>query len=158
VKIADPFDTTYHSMSPYGLGSDLVVRYIVSPTERSGDDGGVPEEETNYLRDRMAQRLSRGHDVVLDFSVQIRNRATVADVERASRRWRRAADRIVPIARIVVPSQVFTTADSFCNCEDMRFNPWHALPEHRPLGGLNRSRLLAYRVSSQVRRRLNMVS
>jgi Catalase len=161
-KIADPFDATYHSMSPYALGDKLVVRYIVGPAKGTGGDAterAVSEEESNYLRDRMRQRLLDGKSpVVLDFSLQIRDRATVQDVERASRAWRRRADRIVPIARIEVPPQNFTTADKFCNCEDMRFNPWHALPEHRPLGGLNRSRLLAYRVSSQVRRRLNMVS
>jgi hypothetical protein len=161
LKISDPFDTTYHSMSPYGLGDSLVVRYIVAPAPGTGVDAeerAVSEEETNYLRDRLRQRLLPGKSpVVLDFSVQIRARPTVQDVERASRPWRRRADRIVPIARIEVPPQQFTTADKFCNCEDMRFNPWHCLPEHRPLGGLNRSRLLAYRVSSRVRRTLNMV-
>jgi hypothetical protein len=161
--IKDPFDATYHSMSPYALG-DLVVRYIVAPAQRTGDDGddrggdgGASEEQTNYLRDRLQQRLSRGMDVVLDFSVQIRDRATVEDVEQPSRAWQRAADRVVPIASIVVPPQEFTTADKFCNCEDMRFSPWHCLSQHRPLGGLNRARLFAYLVSSQVRRRLNMV-
>jgi hypothetical protein len=159
--ITDPFDATYHSMSPYGLGDSLVVRYIVALAPGAGGDAGeraISEEETNYLRDRLRQRLLSGKSsVFLDFSVQIRDRATVRDVERASRAWRRAADRVVPIARIEVPPQEFTTADNFCNCEDMRFSPWHSLPEHRPLGGLNRARLLAYFVSSQVRRRLNMV-
>lgn len=161
LTIEDPFDATYHSMSPFALGSSLVVRYIVTPVQRSAANGstdGAAEERPNFLRSRMRRRLaSPGNGIVLDFSVQIRDRATLQDVEQASRRWRRAADRIVHIARIEVPAQDFATADRFCTCEDMTFSPWHCLPEHRPLGGLNRSRLLAYLVSSRVRRRLNMV-
>lgn len=153
-KIADPFDTTYHSMSPFALGG-LVVRYIVTPVQPSVD-AVSDQKQPNYLRERMRQRLS-GHAVTLDFSVQIRDRATPQDVEQPSRSWRRAADRIVHIARIEVPVQEFTTEDKFCTCEDMSFSPWHSLPEHRPLGSLNRSRLLAYLVSSRVRHRLNMV-
>lgn len=154
-KIADPFDTTYHSMSPFALGSSLVVRYIVAPTQPS-DDAVGDKEQPDFLRDRMRRRLSR-QGVALDFSVQIRDRATPQDVEQPSRPWRRAADRIVRIARIEVPAQEFDTADKFCTCEDMSFSPWHCLPDHRPLGGINRSRLLAYLVSSRVRSRLNMV-
>jgi hypothetical protein len=154
-RIADPFDATYHSMSPFAHGS-RVVRYIVAPAQPSGD-GASDRERRDFLRDRLQRRLSGPDSVALDFSIQIRDRPTPQDVEQASRAWRRPADRIVPVARIEVPPQVFTTADKFCTCEGMTFSPWHCLPEHRPLGGINRSRLLAYLVSSRVRRRLNMV-
>jgi hypothetical protein len=40
----------------------------------------------------------------------------------------------------------------------MVFNPWNCLPEHRPLGSVNRMRLAVYLASRQVRRKLNMVA
>ena len=42
-------------------------------------------------------------------------------------------------------------------CEHMVFNPWNCLPEHMPLGSVNRMRLGVYLASRQVRRKLNMV-
>jgi len=44
-----------------------------------------------------------------------------------------------------------TTASTWC------FNPWNSLPEHRPLGSVNRMRFAVYLASRQVRRKLNMV-
>jgi hypothetical protein len=40
----------------------------------------------------------------------------------------------------------------------MVFNPWNCLPEHRPLGSVNRMCLAVYLASRQVRRELNMVA
>jgi hypothetical protein len=62
-RVHNPLDVTYHSMSPYRLGSDTVVRYIVRPRK--------PAEmaPANFLHDRMAQRLA---PVVFDFLVQVR--------------------------------------------------------------------------------------
>ncbi len=44
------------------------------------------------------------------------------------------------------------------DCEHMVFNPWNCLPEHGPLGSVNRMRLAVYLASRQVRRKLNMVA
>ncbi|MEK1942330.1 MAG: hypothetical protein AAAB16_18325, partial [Pseudomonas sp.] len=35
------------------------------------------------------------------------------------------------------------------------FNPWHALPEHRPLGGINRLRKAVYEAVSAYRHERN---
>ncbi len=35
--------------------------------------------------------------------------------------------------------------------ENLSWNPWNALPEHRPLGGINRARKLVYDDSSALR-------
>jgi hypothetical protein len=43
-------------------------------------------------------------------------------------------------------------------CEDASFNPWHSLPDHQPLGGINRARRGAYETSVAERRRINGVS
>lgn len=43
-------------------------------------------------------------------------------------------------------------------CQDLAFNPWRALPEHRPLGGINRVRREVYVALSAMRHDLNRVS
>lgn len=43
-------------------------------------------------------------------------------------------------------------------CEHMTFNPWNCLEQHRPLGSINRMRLVVYLASLQVRQKLNMVA
>jgi hypothetical protein len=39
--------------------------------------------------------------------------------------------------------------------ENLSFTPWHALPEHRPLGGINRARKVIYDLISTFRHREN---
>ena len=40
-------------------------------------------------------------------------------------------------------------------CEDLSNTPWHSLPEHRPIGGINRVRKVVYEVLSKKRHELN---
>ncbi len=39
----------------------------------------------------------------------------------------------------------------------LRFNPWHSLPEHRPLGSSNRARLTMYYELAKLRQHMNQV-
>jgi hypothetical protein len=159
-----PLHAAYHSMTPFLLGDNQVVRYRVSPVQ-------VPSAEPkrfwrlcdkNFLRRALAAELrSRRPPVadkaVLDFSIQIRDDATPDDVEDASRAWRRREDRLINVARIEIPLQDFDTPRQWHSGENLSFSPWHCLREHRPIGGLNRMRLAVYRASLEVRHRLNMV-
>ena len=58
----------------------------------------------------------------------------------------------VRIARISIPTQDLTKANKQF-CENLSFNPWQALSNHRPLGALNRVRKVAVTASS-IRRHL----
>ena len=40
-------------------------------------------------------------------------------------------------------------------CDSLSLNPWHALPEHKPLGSLNRIRKSVYVRISKLRHELN---
>jgi hypothetical protein len=82
----------------------------------------------------------------------------VDDVEDASRPWVAADDMQMSLARIEIPLQLFSTAERDCDCENMMFNPWNTLPEHQPLGGLNRMRVAVYIASTRVRHCLNMIA
>lgn len=61
------------------------------------------------------------------------------------------------IAQITIPAQPTDVPSKHKYCENLSFNPWHARPEHQPLGGLNRARKVAVTVSS-MRRHLHLGS
>lgn len=164
----NPLLTTYHSMSAYLLGEDRVVRYVVTPV--LGESGSVRTANANenqtspdLLRDAMRSALDPGGDArptgaLFDFAVLLRAAPSVDDVEDVSNPWADAGDVQVSLARIEVPLQQFSTTERDCDCENMMFNPWNTLPEHQPLGGLNRMRLAVYLASIRARHRLNMIA
>jgi hypothetical protein len=49
--------------------------------------------------------------------------------------------RIARLGSIAIPKQSFLAQNQLYHCEHMVFNPWNCLPEHRPLGSVNRMRL-----------------
>jgi hypothetical protein len=158
-----PLHSAYHSMTPYLLGDDQVVRYRVRPAQVPGSASGWPWRlcDANYLHRALAaalrpRRPAVPDKAVFDFSLQLRADATPDDVEDASRAWRRCKDRRIDVARIEIPLQDFDTPRQRQAGENLSFSPWHCLREHRPLGSLNRMRLAVYRASLTVRHRLNM--
>ncbi len=56
---------------------------------------------------------------------------------------------------IIIPIQDCMSLEQAVFCENLSFSPWHSLPEHRPLGLVNRVRKVAYREISRLRHDLN---
>jgi hypothetical protein len=162
-KIDSPLRETYHSMTPYQLGGDNVVRYFARPLQTPAPLGGATDlHGDDFLHDAMVSELNpathrQDEKAVFEFCVRRRGHPTSDDVENASQPWDAASDTTVTLGRIEIPLQSFARADNLCACENFSFNPWNALPAHRPLGGLNRMRLAVYLASKQVRHQLNMV-
>ena len=163
-KIDSPLRETYHSMTPYQLGDDKVVRYMARPLKTPARlvPANIDQSSDNFLHDAMAAELDpsthpAGEKALFEFCVRWRGTPTPNDVEDASRTWEAADDETVSLGRIEIPLQSFDQAHEVCRCENLSFNPWNALPAHRPLGSLNRMRLAVYVASQQVRHRLNML-
>ena len=109
------------------------------------------------MRDLDPRTHQGGDDVMFDFfSMRVRHAATSDDVEDDSRRWTRPQERIVRLGSIAIPRQSLTQ-NALYDREHMVFNPRSRLPEHRPLGRVNRMRLAAYFAPRQVRRKPKMV-
>jgi hypothetical protein len=161
--VDSPLRATYHSMTPYLLGEDRVVRYVAVPLEtpEAEPTAAWPAPGGNFLRRALIAELRprvqpRVDKASFDFAVQIRDNATPDDVEDASRVWSGPNDAWIPLGRIEIPLQDFDNPEQWYRGENLSFNPWRCLPEHRPLGGLNRMRLAVYRASLEIRHRLNM--
>ena len=55
------------------------------------------------------------------------------------------------VATIEIDSQDFDFPERWEWGNKLSFSPWHALEEHRPLGGINRARKIVYPASSKLR-------
>jgi hypothetical protein len=55
------------------------------------------------------------------------------------------------VATIRIPRQVLDTPEQNAFDEALSFTPWHSLPEHQPLGSINRARKAVYQATSEQR-------
>lgn len=143
----------YWSTTPFALGNQA-VKYSLRPV--AGEENGRPSKiSQNYLREEMVTRLA-AQDVVFDFMVQMQSGAKMP-VEDASILWDESDSPFRKVATVRIPQQVFDTAVQDTFGEHLSFTPWHSLPEHRPLGNINRARKEIYRAISKFRHARNQV-
>ena len=155
-RIASPFETRYWSTVPSQLGvgtARQAVKYSARPC-LPGTSTIPADPGPNFLREAMVSALAAG-EVCFDFLVQ--TRAPGMSVEDSRTEWTEEEAPFVKVATITIPRQVFTTPAQDAFCEALSFTPWHSLPEHRPLGGVNRVRRVVYESVSEVRHELNGV-
>jgi hypothetical protein len=108
----------------------------------------------NYLREAMAATLSQ-RDVELDFLVQLQTDPHRMPVENASVRWPEKLSPLVPVATLEIPRQKFDSPAQLAFAHNLSYNPWHCVPEHRPLGNQNRARFKIYQELSRLRQTMN---
>jgi catalase len=148
--------TQFHSLSSYAFGTGPGARYVkysARPCEglkvpRSPRDG------ENFLREGLKAALT-SVDGCFDFLVQPQVAGKNMPVEDPTVEWREKDSPFVKVARIVIPRQAFDSPEQNAFCEDLSFTPWHALPEHRPVGGANRMRKAVYQEISRYRHAKN---
>ena len=78
-------------------------------------------------------------------------------VEDAVTVWDERLSQFQKVASICISKQSFVSHEQFRFAEDLSFNPWHALPHHRPLCGINRARRAIYEAISKYRHEKNGV-
>jgi hypothetical protein len=108
----------------------------------------------DYLRAAMAETLRRG-PVEFDFLVQTQTDPDRMPIENASVIWPERLSPYRAAALLHIPRQEFGTPAQMQFDRHLSFNPWHALPEHRPLGNQNRARRVIYETTSRFRQQMN---
>lgn len=154
-RISNPLQTRYWSMIPYqlGLGSDRrAVKYSARACSTVTDP--IPEKPSHdFLRDALRNSLQKG-DACMEFLVQPRT-SDMLPIEDSMTEWKETQAPFYQVATIRIPEQVFDTPDQNKFCENLSFTPWHSLPEHKPLGAVNRLRKVIYDRISRVRYEMN---
>jgi len=149
IRPNSPLDIRYWSTTPYLFGKGVAVKYSLRPTSKHRSPAPATRGD-DYLSEAMQAHLSR-HVASFDFCVQLRKGDM--PIEDAAVRWSERRSPFVKVATLHVPTQKFRSSERDALAEVLSFSPGHALPAHRPLGGLNRARIKIYKALSAFRHR-----
>ena len=152
VEISNLLTLRYWTMTPYLMG-DRPAKFSMRPQVLS-NTGAPPNSTPDYLRQAMAAQLER-ESVAFDFMVQLQTDAARMPVEDPRIRWEPEQSPWRKVATLRIPKQTFDTPAQLQFAEDLSYSPWHSVPEHQPLGGVNRCRRIIYHAISEFRHQAN---
>jgi hypothetical protein len=154
IKHANMLQIRYCSVVPYLFGSHA-VRYVATPRVATADE--LPSSPSrDFLRERLVEQLACG-DAVFDFAVQFQRDEACMPLDDPFRVWSLELSPPRKVATLRILQQTFDTDAVRTYGENLSFTPWHCLPEHRPLGALNRARKVVYDTLSAFRHDVNHV-
>ena len=104
----------------------------------------------------MVQTLDQT-DVEFEMRVQLQTDPFLMPIENNAVMWPTRLSPRVPVATLRIPRQKFDYPDQLAFTRYLRFNPWHCLPDHRPLGNQSRARKRMYDEMASFRQRMNGV-
>ncbi|MCU1262385.1 MAG: hypothetical protein JWO80_5270 [Bryobacterales bacterium] len=152
---SSPLALSYWSQTPY-LAGEGAVKYFAMP---SPDQERLPvplADSPDCLKEAMIEQLTaRKLCAKFDFCVNPQTDAAVMPVEDPTIEWKSAP---VKVATISIYPQKFDSPEQVTFVENLTWSPWDGLPEHRPLGGINRARQLVYQDSQELRHQTNAVT
>jgi hypothetical protein len=161
--IGNPLFQRYWSMTPYRLGIEstrkTAVKYTAKP--HLARNPGLISRLVAYLawdfspKKEMNDSLA-GTEMWFDFYIQryVDERTPIED---SKVEWDESVAKLEHVAKIIIPSQDIMSSERDWFCENLSFNPWRCLPEHKPLGLVNRVRKKVYVEISNHRHKLNQV-
>lgn len=153
-KTANVLQIPYFSQTAYAFGGK-VVQYHMRPHQKPTSE--LPKKPTpNFLRERLKEDLAR-QEAAFDFMVQLQADPAKMPVEDPMVAWDPRLSPYRKVATLRFPVQTFDSPAQMEFCENLSFNPWRTLPEHRPLGGINRARLRVYPAIARFRHERNNV-
>ena len=94
----------------------------------------------------------------MDFMIQFRTDPKKMPIENTLIRWKEKDWPFIKVATINIPPQSFNSREQLEFDENLSFNPWHCLPEHRPLGGVNLARREVMKALSDFRLERNKIT
>jgi hypothetical protein len=151
-----PLEDQYFSCVPYLLGEGQAMQY--SFKSRLATKTPVPRlpfrPPDNYLRDAMAATLAK-QDVEFDIFLQVQTDPFLMPIENAAVMWPTRLSARVPAAVLRIPKQTFDSREQLAFARKLTYNPFHCIPEHRPLGNVSRARKRMYWELAQLRLKMN---
>jgi hypothetical protein len=149
----NPLGALYWSCVPYLLGAGQAMKYRLVPVDPPGGRVGWNPPD-NYLQQALIRTLA-GADAAFDFQVQVQTDPHRMPVEDATVIWPERLSPYQSVATVSIGQQVVDPQAQFELADRLSFNPWHALPEHQPLGNQNRARRTIYRQLAALRQTAN---
>ena len=149
---------TFTTIAPVRYG-DYVAKIAIAPgsenlKELTGKyvDAG---EGFNPL-EAAVREFFRTQTGTWEIQAQLAVQSEKMPIEDASKQWPEDESPYVAVATLTVgPQESYSDARQVFVDEQLSFTPWHALEAHRPLGGIMRSRKIAYEAAQQFRAERN---
>jgi catalase len=152
-KVVSPLEIEYWSTTPYKLGSKA-IKFAVKPSSENKLSKSA-SNSPNYLREAMVEHLNvQKKQASFDFLVQFQTDVERMPIEDPTIEWKSPFHKV---ATIEIPEQSFDSDEQMEFCEHLSYTPWHSLPEHQPLGGINSARQKVYEAISELRHERNEV-
>ncbi|MCE8507966.1 catalase family protein [Ruegeria pomeroyi] len=149
-----PLRAIYWSTTPF-LHGDIAVKHRVVPDPAPAPGelrDGV--EGADGLTEQLLDGLS-GKAAAFDFYIQPQEDVAAHPIEDPNVNWTENGAGWVKLARIEIPAldpgDAAARAARVAAGDRMAFNPWNTLPEHRPLGAVNRVRNKVYKELARAR-------
>ena len=136
----------YYSQVPISFGEGKAIKFTAIPRDREDPDF-LNHDDPDYLRKQLMVELKE-KDAVFDFAIQFSEDPATMPIEDPSVEW---TSKFHKVAMIRIPKQQFYTMTQSVFGEHLSFNPWHCIPEHKPLGQVNTARGKIYRTMSKFR-------
>lgn len=148
VKCPSALNFQYWSVTPYRFG-DRIIKFTAKPTTPGPTT--VPKQASpDFLREQMIEQLATG-DASFDFMIQFRTQPEAMPVDDPTINWSEDASPFIKVATVHIPQQTFASPEQDTYGDNLAFTPWHSLPVHQPLGGINIARRRIYETMSAFR-------
>ena len=154
VVIASQLERQYWSEVPIAMGGGAARLTLIPDLGNTSGRGPVTEEnglraalEEHFVTNRKAAKFYFGAQRYID--------EATTPIEDATAVWPTPFEII---ATLTLPAQDFTAPEQFAFCENLSYTPWHCMPDHQPLGGIQRCRKRVYEESQRLRHSLNQVT
>ncbi|MET1054411.1 MAG: catalase family protein [Pedobacter sp.] len=152
----------YFSMAAIRFG-DFIAKISIAPKSENvvalhgkEMDPELRKNEPETFLTTIVTEFFKNQTAEYELSAQLCTDLEKMPVEDGSVQWMEDDSPYQPIARLTISAQDITSPARRVYGDDvLSFNPFHCLPEHRPLGNIMRVRRLAYETSSKYRHHMN---
>lgn len=155
---SSPFEAPYFSCVPYLLGEGQAMQYSMWPKRKKRTP--IPRlpfrPPDDYLRHAMTATLDQ-EDVEFDIRLQLQTDPFRMPIENNAVLWPEKLSPRVSVATVHIPRQKFNSPAQIEFEKRLSYNPWHCIPEHRPLGNQSRARRRMYLMLSTLRHQMNAI-
>lgn len=139
-------DGTYGSMTPFLIGGNNAMKIVAEPQKKFNMPRGTTPD---FLREKLEKDLKSKKEFAFDIFIIPFEHRSVTPIEDPGVDW---TTKRIKVAELTIPKQdPNIVQERMAFCEQLQYSPWRTLPEHRPLGGINRLRRAAYTKLSSFR-------
>ena len=148
-----PLGAQFFNQAPVRYG-DYVAKFSLvpeSPELKALTGTKIEYTEFSALREIIANYFATNGGTWL-LKVQLAADLEKTPIEDMSKPWKESDAPFETVARLTLPPQPTDSPQRRAYADDkISFDPWHALEAHRPLGGIQRARRVAYRTLAKER-------